>query len=300
MHQLVVNDVRDEHALGACLHGAAADAVAEHGEELLLVGALARGRRVREVELSERVLQIGSAKGIGRLLQRAGRSGHRPSGVPRVTLVPTHALELVEVPMVKLLARVDGHDVEAALERLGRELAGMAEVTWSGGKHLLELSAPGITKGVTLAEVAEMNNRLVLGVEAAEFQRMLSGPHDRNSCFISINPGAGGTESQDWASMLLRMYLRWTEQRGFSTDMVEASPGEEAGLKSTTFTVKVTDANSATATATFSLTVNDVVTATQAIASKSLTKDQSYTAFTPVTASGGTTPGSTCSATNAR
>jgi HAD superfamily hydrolase (TIGR01484 family) len=83
------------------------------------------------------------------------------------------ALELVEVPMVKLLARVDGHDVEAALDRLGRELAGLAEVTWSGGKHLLELSAPGITKGVTLAEVAAG-----LGIAAAEAVAFGDMPND--------------------------------------------------------------------------------------------------------------------------
>ena len=70
----------------------------------------------------------------------------------------------------------------------------------------------------TLAEVAGMNDRLQQGVEAAEFQRMLSGPHDRNSCFVSINAGAGGTESQDWAEMLLRMYLRYCEKKGWKTD----------------------------------------------------------------------------------
>ena len=89
----------------------------------------------------------------------------------------------------------------------------------------------------TLAEVAEMNNRLQQGVEAAEFQRMLSGPHDRNSCFITINPGAGGTESQDWAEMLLRMYLRYCEKKGWKTTITEFQAGDEAGLKSATFNV---------------------------------------------------------------
>ena len=89
----------------------------------------------------------------------------------------------------------------------------------------------------TLAEVAEMNSRLQKGLEAAEFQRMLSGPHDRNSCFITINPGAGGTESQDWAEMILRMYLRYCEKKGWQTTITEFQAGDEAGLKSATFNV---------------------------------------------------------------
>jgi peptide chain release factor 2 len=89
----------------------------------------------------------------------------------------------------------------------------------------------------TLAEVAGMNDRLQQGVEAAEFQRMLSGPHDRNSCFITINPGAGGTESQDWAEMILRMYLRYCEKKGWKTTITEFQAGDEAGLKSATFNV---------------------------------------------------------------
>jgi len=89
----------------------------------------------------------------------------------------------------------------------------------------------------TLGEVAEMNNRLQKCVEAAEFQRMLSGPHDRNSCFISINPGAGGTESQDWAEMILRMYLRYCEKKGWKTTITDYQSGDEAGIKSATFSV---------------------------------------------------------------
>jgi len=89
----------------------------------------------------------------------------------------------------------------------------------------------------TLTEVAGMNNLLQKGVEAAEFQRMLSGPHDRNSCFISINPGAGGTESQDWAEMILRMYLRYCEKKGWKTTITDYQSGDEAGIKSVTFSV---------------------------------------------------------------
>ncbi len=90
----------------------------------------------------------------------------------------------------------------------------------------------------TLTEVAEMNKRLMQGVEAAEFQCMLSGPHDRNSCFVSINSGAGGTESQDWAEMLLRMYLRYCEKKGWKSSITEIQTGDEAGIKSVTFSAE--------------------------------------------------------------
>jgi len=74
-------------------------------------------------------------------------------------------------------------------------------------------------------------------VEAAEIKRMLGGEHDRKSAILTIHPGAGGTESQDWAEMLLRLYLRWTEQRGFSREVIDLQPGDEAGIKSVTLTV---------------------------------------------------------------
>jgi peptide chain release factor 2 len=66
---------------------------------------------------------------------------------------------------------------------------------------------------------------------------MLGGEHDRRNAIVTIHPGAGGTESQDWAEMLLRMYMRWTERRGFRRELIDYQPGEEAGLKSATFTV---------------------------------------------------------------
>ena len=89
----------------------------------------------------------------------------------------------------------------------------------------------------TLTEVHEMNLKLQQGVEDAEFQRMLSGSHDRNGCFVSVNSGAGGTESQDWASMLLRMLVRYCEKKGWKTVITDYQDGEEAGLKSATFSV---------------------------------------------------------------
>jgi peptide chain release factor 2 len=71
-----------------------------------------------------------------------------------------------------------------------------------------------------------------------EEQRLFSGRFDAGDAVVTINAGAGGTDSQDWAEILLRMYLRWAERRGFKVEMKEASPGEEAGLKSATFVVR--------------------------------------------------------------
>jgi peptide chain release factor 2 len=69
-------------------------------------------------------------------------------------------------------------------------------------------------------------------------QALFNGEYDSGDAVVSISAGTGGTDAQDWAEMLLRMYLRWTDERGFQTELVEASPGEEAGLKSATMTVK--------------------------------------------------------------
>jgi peptide chain release factor 2 len=74
-------------------------------------------------------------------------------------------------------------------------------------------------------------------VEAAEVKKMLGGEHDRRNAIVTIHPGAGGTESQDWAEMLMRMYLRWTERRSFKRDVIDLQPGDDAGIKSVTFTV---------------------------------------------------------------
>jgi peptide chain release factor 2 len=75
-------------------------------------------------------------------------------------------------------------------------------------------------------------------VESAEFQKMLGGEHDRANAILTINAGAGGTDSQDWAEMLLRMYLRWCDRRGFKRDITEIQAGEEAGIKSATVMVQ--------------------------------------------------------------
>ena len=87
------------------------------------------------------------------------------------------------------------------------------------------------------AELAQALDALDAEVQAGEIKKMLGGPHDARNAIITIHPGAGGTESQDWAEMLLRMYMRWTERRGFKREMIDYQPGEEAGLKSATVTV---------------------------------------------------------------
>lgn len=81
-----------------------------------------------------------------------------------------------------------------------------------------------------LAPMVEVIDRL-------EFQRMFSGTHDANNAFLDIQAGAGGTEAQDWAEMLLRMYLRWAEANGFAAELIEVSAGEVAGIKSATIQV---------------------------------------------------------------
>ncbi len=85
-----------------------------------------------------------------------------------------------------------------------------------------------------LSDVAVEVNHIEQQVDALEFRRMFSGKMDNANAFLDIQSGSGGTEAQDWAEMLLRMYLRWGEQHGFTCDLAECSPGEVAGIKSAT------------------------------------------------------------------
>ena len=85
-----------------------------------------------------------------------------------------------------------------------------------------------------MEEVIADLDKFTAQVEEMEFRRMFSGEMDPNHAFLDIQSGSGGTEAQDWAEMLLRMYLRWGEQRGFATELIEVSPGEVAGIKSAT------------------------------------------------------------------
>lgn len=101
---------------------------------------------------------------------------------------------------------------------------------------LLELASEG---GHDEFEAELKSNTEDLGnkVKELEFKKMLGGDNDINDAIVSINAGAGGTEAQDWANMLLRMYLRWAERRGFKTAIIDILAGDEAGIKSVTFTV---------------------------------------------------------------
>lgn len=89
-----------------------------------------------------------------------------------------------------------------------------------------------------LAEVDAELERLENLVSGLEFRRMFSGEADENNCYLDIQAGSGGTEAQDWANILLRMYLRWSEKRGFKVEVVEVSEGEVAGIKSATIHVQ--------------------------------------------------------------
>ena len=80
-------------------------------------------------------------------------------------------------------------------------------------------------------------DELSLRVDAGETKKMLGGEHDRKNAIVTIHPGAGGTESQDWAEMLLRMYVRWVERHDFKREVFDLQPGEDAGIKSVTFSI---------------------------------------------------------------
>ena len=109
---------------------------------------------------------------------------------------------------------------------------------WNGPdaelRHLEELLELGETDAELLAEVNAEVDRLVPVIAALETRSLLSGEYDRLGALVSIHPGAGGTESQDWAQMLFRMYMRWAERRGFATSILDLQPGDEAGLKDAT------------------------------------------------------------------
>ena len=87
-------------------------------------------------------------------------------------------------------------------------------------------------------ELGRETDDLVRGVEAFELQAMLQGPEDSRDALLTIHPGAGGTESQDWAEMLMRMYVRWAERHGFQVSILDLLPGEEAGIKSVSIEIK--------------------------------------------------------------
>jgi len=107
------------------------------------------------------------------------------------------------------------------------ELAELGEM--DDDEELVEAAAQALIK------VKEISGK-------AELEALLSGEADGNDCFVEIHPGAGGTEAQDWAEMVLRMYTRWANAHGMKTDIIEEQSGDEAGIKSATIKVKGTNA----------------------------------------------------------
>jgi peptide chain release factor 2 len=106
----------------------------------------------------------------------------------------------------------------------------------SDSAELLELAEDEDDES-TFAEVQADVSGIEVEIEKLEFQRMFSGKADASNAFVDIQAGSGGTEAQDWAEMLLRMYLKWAESNGFSAELIEVSPGEVAGIKSATIRV---------------------------------------------------------------
>jgi peptide chain release factor 2 len=103
---------------------------------------------------------------------------------------------------------------------------------------LIELAEAEADTASAAAEVQKEYEALIKGIDGFELEMLLSGPNDHYNAFLSVQAGAGGTEAQDWADMLLRMYQRWAERHGFTTSLVDIQLGDEAGIKSATIRVE--------------------------------------------------------------
>lgn len=121
--------------------------------------------------------------------------------------------------------------LEAIVATLDQMAQGLEDV-----QGLLDLAVEADDEETFNEAVAELDG-LESKLGELEFRRMFSGPYDSADCYIDIQAGSGGTEAQDWASMLVRMYLRWAEARGFKTEIIEESEGEVAGTKSATIRI---------------------------------------------------------------
>ncbi|HEY4583646.1 MAG TPA: peptide chain release factor 2 [Lysobacter sp.] len=156
-----------------------------------------------------------------------------------------HKVERLEEVNRELESPDVWNDPERA-QALGRERASLDKVV-NGIRSLTD----SLTGALELLELAEMEDdedtanavvedveRSAKDVEALEFRRMFSGKMDSANAFVDIQAGAGGTEAQDWAEILLRMYLRWCESRGWKTELMEVSGGDVAGVKSATLRVE--------------------------------------------------------------
>ncbi|MGG4688747.1 peptide chain release factor 2 [Providencia stuartii] len=121
--------------------------------------------------------------------------------------------------------------LEAIVDTIDQMTQGLEDV-----EGLLELAIEADDED-TFNEAGEELTQLQAKLEQLEFRRMFSGEYDSADCYIDLQAGSGGTEAQDWASMLMRMYLRWAESKGFKTEIIEESDGDVAGLKSATIKV---------------------------------------------------------------
>lgn len=121
--------------------------------------------------------------------------------------------------------------LEAIVETIDQMEQGCEDVS-----GLLELAVE-VEDEETFNEAVVELDQLTVKLEQLEFRRMFSGEYDSADCYLDIQAGSGGTEAQDWASMLLRMYLRWAEAKGFKTEVIEESDGDVAGLKSATIKI---------------------------------------------------------------
>ena len=119
------------------------------------------------------------------------------------------------------------------------EIVGTLDALSSGLRDNLELLEMAVAEDdeETVSSIIEELGELTRRLAAMEFRRMFSGEHDASNAFVEIQSGSGGTEAQDWANMLLRMYLRWGEAHGFKTEIIELSAGEVAGIKSATIQI---------------------------------------------------------------
>jgi peptide chain release factor 2 len=133
--------------------------------------------------------------------------------------------------------RASAAEVSAKHARAQRKLQGFRALESDVG-DLDELAEMATEDEEMARELGSQLDSIEARLAALEEERLFSGPYDAGDAVVTVHAGAGGTDSQDWAEMLLRMYLRWAEQRGFEVEMKEASPGEEAGIKSATFIVR--------------------------------------------------------------
>ncbi|KZZ49083.1 peptide chain release factor 2 [Thalassolituus sp. HI0120] len=144
------------------------------------------------------------------------------------------------------LAQPDVWDDPDRAQELGKERSSLEAVVktiddlntgLADSRDLLDMAVEEDDEG-TVDDVREELNGLQAQLETLEFRRMFSGELDENNCYVEIQSGSGGTEAQDWANMMLRMYLRWIEAHGFKGELMEVSEGEVAGIKGATIRVE--------------------------------------------------------------